>query len=63
MFTNGITRQQMLEYEIASSPIAEWVSWDWGQTLVARYYSWKVNRKGRNYDLVLARSRRLLNNK
>lgn len=35
--------------------IAEWISFEWGQTLVAKYLAWKVSRK---LDRYLKRKKR-----
>lgn len=37
--------KELIEYEIASSWFAPWVSHPWLQGLVARYYARKVKRK------------------
>ena len=49
-----MTKQDILNYELANSP-AEHVSNEFLQNIIARYYAWKVNRKWKNYEKMLAR--------
>lgn len=44
-----ITFEQALLYECHSSWWMRYVSWDWAQTLAAKYLGWKVRRKWRRY--------------
>lgn len=48
-----ITREQILEYEIRSSPLP---SFTFGRftDLASRYFAWKVKRKWRRYQQSLA---------
>jgi tRNA A22 N-methylase len=43
------TIYQILEYEIFSSRFARKISFEFGQTLSAKYYAWKVKRKYKRY--------------
>ena len=45
--------QDALDYEIANSPIAGYVSIEWMQEILSKYYGWKVNRKYRRYQRFL----------
>jgi len=42
--------QDALDYEIANSPIAGYVSIGWMQEILSDYYAWKVNRKYSKYE-------------
>ena len=49
MTTPKLTAADALLYEVAGSPIAGWVSNPFLQSLLSRYYAWKVNRKYQRY--------------
>jgi hypothetical protein len=38
-----------VEYEVRASWWASWISWDWGQYLVAKYFAWKIKKKYERY--------------
>lgn len=40
-----ITHREAVDYEVRSSWWTPYVGWEWAQTLAARWYAWKVNRK------------------
>jgi len=45
-----MNKEDALKYEIANSPIAEYISNEWLQKkLLAPYYVWKVNKKYDKY--------------
>lgn len=46
---NKLTKEQALDYEVASSLIAPWIWFGWGQELLSSYYAWKAARKHRRY--------------
>jgi len=50
-------KTELLRYELAGS---DWwvslISWGWAQTLVARYFAWKINRKFAALERVRQRS-------
>lgn len=45
--------EKLLKYELPSW--VEFISIDWMQTVIARYYAWKVGRKIKRYNLRLKR--------
>ena len=48
-------REELLVYEMPT--IAEFISFEWGQTIIAKYTAWKINRKWKRYQVRLARDR------
>ena len=44
-----LTRGEVLDYEIRSHWLASWISFKWGQDLLASYFVWKVKRKYKRY--------------
>lgn len=42
-----MNKEELIQYELPG--IAEYISIDWLQTIIARYSSWKINRKLRRY--------------
>ena len=51
-----MTLRDAIEYEIAASPIADHVSWEWLQNIIATYYAWKARRKYQRYLYVQKRA-------
>lgn len=51
------TIKLLLDYEIASSWWASWISNPWLQELTARYFAWKVGRKYRRFKAAEAVAR------
>ena len=43
------TIKDFLDYEIRAHWLASWVSFDWGQELLGRYFARKVKRKYNRY--------------
>jgi hypothetical protein len=54
-----LTNHEILYYEVMTSWWAGWAGWEPLQTLVARYYAGKVNRKYPRYLSALARHNQL----
>ncbi len=50
-----MTPHELLKYELPA--ITEYISWDWLQSLIARYYAYKVNRKYYRYEKRLYREK------
>lgn len=42
-----MTTEELLKYEMSS--VVEYVSWDWLQEIIAKYYAKKVTRKLQRY--------------
>jgi len=42
-------RRVFVEYEVASNPITQFIPFAWMQYLIAKYYTWKVDRKADRY--------------
>ena len=49
----------IIDYEVRSSGWAAYVSWGWLQTIVAKYFSWKVKRKYDRWQSCLVRKYQL----
>ena len=43
-----MNKEELIKYEAPS--ISEWISFEWGQKIIAKYISWKINRKLRRYN-------------
>ncbi len=61
--TDRLTRIQTLEYEIHSHWLASWISFSWGQELMATYLARKTVRKHRRYLHSLETMDRITNTK
>jgi len=48
-------KKDLIGYEMPT--VAEFISFNWGQEIIARYIAWKVNRKYKRYMKRLARAR------
>ena len=46
--------KELITYEMPI--IAEFVGWELGQTIIARYVAWKINRKWKRYQGRLKRN-------
>lgn len=53
-----VTIREILDYEIMASWWTQFISWEWAQNIVAKYFAWKVQRKyGRYVKFVEMRQR------
>jgi hypothetical protein len=53
-----MTKRDVLVYEVAAAKWPEWIpATSWLSGWASRYFAWKVNRKWRRYEYVLARQR------
>lgn len=50
-----MTKKELLLYDTPS--IAEHISWDFLQTIIAKYTAWKINRKVRRYEYRVIREK------
>jgi hypothetical protein len=56
-----LTMKQILEYECHSHWLASWISFNWGQELIAWYIARKVTRKYGRYSYSLDNRERIIN--
>lgn len=56
-----ITMIEALEYECHSHWLASWISFSWGQELIASYIAWKVRRKYRRYSFSVEQREMIIN--
>lgn len=56
-----LSSKQVVEYECHSHWLAGWISFNWGQELIAKHIARKVARKYKRYSYSLETRNRLLN--
>lgn len=56
-----LTIQECIKYESFSNPLVPYISFGWGQALMARYLVWKTKRKYKRYEYIYGFANRMKN--
>ena len=51
--SNNLSMREVLDYEIRSHWLANWIGYEWVQSLMIKYFTWRVRRKYNRYIVLL----------